>query len=250
MNALFAAALGFGITAYVMPKFRPRILRIKLCPPVAWLQASDPKTVNSVATAVSVAFKMAKSRSSPGPRTDALRQATFAVPHEIARLNKIPGSKFHLKEMGPCRDLDADRLNFIVSTTGFKPTFDVKEDTQVSLYYPSKDATKATAVFVAINAEGQIPQHGPAAPGATNLKTLIQYATALWNNHYELWTAEDPDLKNSFEPGPLHIIFSFQDKTCGGLYNQETSQFETGSPLEVVIGLVDLLDASAPRPNR
>lgn len=219
------------------------------CPPIGWLNTADLSTIKSVSAAVSVAFKMA--RSFPADRRiEALRQATFAVPNEIARLNKA-APEYSIKDIGPARELDLERADFVGNITGSKLSFDIKEDTRIFLYYPSPQTAKATAVFVAINAEPKVRElsesEGPEGLEATPAawQVLIKHTVALWQNHWALWTAEDPDmLKNYFEPGSgnVPVIFSFQDKTCGAYFDMAAGTI-TEHMLGVLIGLVNNHDA-------
>lgn len=64
-----------------------------------WALTADRQTRKEVATAVNAAFIRAR-ESAPHELNDARREATFQVPHELARLNKdVPD--FRLEDLGP-----------------------------------------------------------------------------------------------------------------------------------------------------
>lgn len=64
-----------------------------------WARKADQQTRDEVEEALALAFNKARN-SAPQRRNGALREATFEVPHELARLNSdAPG--FRLEDLGP-----------------------------------------------------------------------------------------------------------------------------------------------------
>lgn len=135
---------GFGVVSF------NRFKKGGTIPPHTWARTAEQQTREKVETILSEEFNRARN-STLHQRNDALREATFHVPHVLARLNK-DAPDFRLEDLGPMVHAKKfwDRLGEIHPSLA--PYFDCAEETRVFLYFPN-GATKATAVFVAVNAE-------------------------------------------------------------------------------------------------
>lgn len=250
------SALGAFVAGAVVARLIPRALASfrkpnGFCPPLSWFERADPGTQASVISGVSAGFKLAQSMEPAAARWDALRQATFAVPQEIARfITDAPD--FRIEEIGPCAPFSPASqviIDAIAKNTGFKPAFDIAEDTKVFLYFPNANkGQKATAAFVAINTD-QLVSKKPDSPqekdSADNqgpimrrdvlearpirndkVGTLIAFAVNLWLNQYSYWVHNKPEIiVERIAPGSLPVIFCLQDKACGCTFDQKLRQF-------------------------
>ncbi|KAL2285305.1 hypothetical protein FJTKL_08252 [Diaporthe vaccinii] len=70
--------------------------------PHTWARTVDQQTRDEVEATLAVGFNKARN-SAPHQRNDALREATFQVPHELARLNK-DAPDFKLEDLVPTID--------------------------------------------------------------------------------------------------------------------------------------------------
>lgn len=195
--------------AYYLPKlisitiFRPRSI-----PPMTWISAADRKTREDVESMVFTAFE--KARKSPIRRRDqAIREATFHVPHEVARFNSGAAPHFVLEDMGPLppfpKDWEAEM------PTKLKHPWDIGREARAFLYLPHKSA-KATAVFVAINAElqatpDQKQRRHKMHRASEDQNSLLAFGTNSWRLRYRIWADRQPDIIDRIKPGPLPVIF-------------------------------------------
>lgn len=242
---VLAACLGVAAGWWCMKRL-PRVRVIKTVvdprktPPGAWIATSDKQTIRSVMSAVTAGFKMARER--PKERQhDALREATFAVPYELAQLNK-DDPDFKLENMGPLPPLPSQGLRITKNNSDSNESFDQQKDGRIFLYFPG-GATKASAAFVAINAELSLPnptQSGmvSGAPTSPDQK-LITQASSSWIVRYMTWEAEKSDVMERIETGSFPVIFIFRDKTFGSLYDTNEKIFPELGVIDVLFGLVE-----------
>ncbi|KAK7698010.1 hypothetical protein SLS64_012999 [Diaporthe eres] len=162
-------------------------------------------------------FEMA--RRAPLQRRDqALREFSFQVPHEIARLNP-EARHFKLEDMGPMYDLKTEYR-----------AFDAAKDARAFLYFPN-GAVKATAAFVAINAEFKPPDESWRDPAIgrkgrkENIGMLVAGMLA-WDTQYPIWTGLRPDIIGRIETGELPVIISFRQIACGAIYHTESENYK------------------------
>lgn len=201
-------------------------------PPLSWVVTADPEVAGGVFSGIQAGLTLAKSRPAKF-RVKALREFVFQLPHEIARLNK-DAPKFKLEDMGPCPDW-ADMPAKQVAAL----PFNLQKDTKVFLYYPD-GAEKATAAFLVINTELNVPDGTTSFKKTQDIKVLIFIAIRSWMDTYEKWMEISPEIiKNKIEPGNLPIIFCFQNKISGSLYDQKAETFHDAGTAMVVLDLMD-----------
>lgn len=202
------------------------LVRIKTggtIPPYTWARTVDQKTRDEVEATLAVGFNMARN-SAPHQRNDALREATFQVPHELARLNK-DAPDFRLEDLGP--PVDGKKIWDRVGErfTSLVPFIDFAEEARVFLYFPN-GATKATAVFVAVNAELKYPLRKPqqstagdAVMNGAHAATEVDLLANFWGFQHNLWAQSHPAVIGLLEEMErLPVIFKFRDKAFGALY--------------------------------
>lgn len=205
---------GFAINWFVRIKTGGTI------PPHIWARTADQQTRDEVEEALAMAFNTARN-SAPQRRNDALREATFEVPHELARLNRdAPG--FRLEDLGPMVQGKKiwDRLGEL--TPIFAPFVDCAEETRVFLYFPS-GATKATAVFVAVNSELKHALHKKQPPlgvgTATRGSIEVALLVSVWRTQHRIWAQRNPAVIGRIEDVErLPVIFNFRDEAFGAMY--------------------------------
>ncbi|KAK2596452.1 hypothetical protein N8I77_013342 [Diaporthe amygdali] len=222
---LVAGSLGIA-AGILLSKFLPRIQVIfrrgsspSNPPPYSWLAASDPKTCKDVTAVVAAGFEMAN--KTPIRRRDqALREASFQVPHEVARLNP-DAQKFRLEDMGPTPAL--------FKGSKYEAPFNITREARIFLYFPN-GATKATAAFVAINAEFKFPtapRKGAIVmytPSKQNLD-MLEAGMVLWTIQHHTWASHNPDVFGRIQTGQLPVIITFREKACGSLFDTEAETF-------------------------
>ncbi|KAG6368379.1 hypothetical protein INS49_002585 [Diaporthe citri] len=192
-------------------------------PPHNWARTVDQQTRDEVEATLAVGFNMARS-SALHQRNDALREATFQVPHELARLNE-DAPDFRLEDLGPMEHAKKlwDRVG--ERFPSLAPFVDCAEEARVFLYFPN-GAAKATAVFVAVNAELKYPLHKPqqsAADGVlmngVHAANEVSLFAGFWVFQHNLWAQSHPAVIGGVEGMErLPVIFNFRDKAFGALY--------------------------------
>lgn len=205
-----------------------RVVRGGTIPPHTWARTADQQTREGVEAALAVNFDIARN-SAPHQRNDALREATFRVPHELASLNK-DAPDFRLEDLGPMVHGKMWGDRFGERFPSLAPFFvDCAEETRVFLYFPN-GATKATAVFVAVNAELGYPLHNPqCSAGSVDAVTPtsvyrpsveVALLTCAWEFQHEVWALIHPArvVDQIDEMERLPVIFNFREKAFGALY--------------------------------
>lgn len=202
------------------------LVRIKTggtIPPHTWARTVDRQTREEVEATLAVGFNMARN-SALHQRNDALREATFQVPHELARLNK-DAPDFKLEELGPMVDGKNmwDRVG--ERFPSLAPFVDCAEEARVFLYFPN-GATKATAIFVAVNAELKYPLRKPQQSATDGVfmngvraATEVSLLANFWGFQHNLWAQSHPAVIGRVEEVErLPVVFNFRDKAFGAMY--------------------------------
>ncbi|KAJ0109469.1 hypothetical protein J7T55_000394 [Diaporthe amygdali] len=203
----------------------------KAIPPHSWLRASDQRKRNDVTDIVTAGFEMAR-RTPMRRRDQALREASFQVPHEIARLNP-DAQQFRLEDMG--------LLPAFPEGSGHEPPFDMERDARAFLYFPN-GAAKATAAFVAINAEFKSPvklrKDGPVTHKASesNMK-LLNSGMLGWVVQAYHWSYYNPDVYGRIQTGQLPVIINYRQMACGSLYDIEAEMFPDPTSFSLMMSL-------------
>lgn len=228
MGGILTACCVGGLVVFGLVQFTTR----ETIPPYIWARTADKQTREEVATAVAAAFNQAR-ESAPDERNDALREATFHVPRELARLNK-DAPDFRLEDLGPMvhANLWWDRVG--VRFPSLAPWIDCGQETRVFLYFPN-GATKATAVFVAINAGMKYPLQNLGEPGEGGVirRTLgaaveVSLPVCAWQFQQYVWARVNPAVVGRIEElERLPVIFNFREKAFGAMYYKR---------LELVLG--------------
>lgn len=192
-----------------------------------------------VETILAEEFKLAYN-STPDQRNDALREATFHVPHELARLNK-DAPDFKLEDLGPMVQAKEfwDRLGEIHPSLA--PYFDCAEETRVFLYFPN-GATKATAVFVAVNAEPLRKPQPPSGVGEHARRAVeAAWSVNIWKIQHEIWARSNPAVIGRIEEMErLPVIFNFRDEAFGVMYYTRLGLILDGSMWVTPLTVTDL----------
>lgn len=196
----------------------------------------DQKERAEVVEIIAAGFEMA--RRTPLPRRDqALREASFQVPHELARLN--PDARhFRLEDLGPTPAW--------AEVEGYKPPFNLAEDARVFLYFPD-GGVKATAAFVSINADFEIKRtkHG-FLPGMFDISEqnleLIKAGMLAWTAQHLDLAANNPGLYRRIQTGQLPVIMNFHDKASGALYDTEAKTFHDPEPLTSDVAMLRIIN--------
>lgn len=208
-------------------KFLVRMKTGGTIPPHTWARTVDQQTRDEVEAALAEGFNMARN-SALHQRNDALREATFQVPHELARLNK-DAPDFRLEDLGPM--VHAKKLWDRVGERfpSLAPFVDCAEEARVFLYFPN-GANKATAVFVAVNAELKYPEDKPqqstvygafmnGARAGTEFSFQVGLLANFWRFQHSYWAQNQPAVIGQIEEMErLPVIFNFGDKAFGALY--------------------------------
>lgn len=202
---------GFGVVSF------NRFKKGGTIPPHTWARTAEQQTREEVETILSEEFNLARN-STLHQRNDALREATFHVPHELARLNK-DAPDFRLEDLGPMVHAKKfwDRLGEIHPSLA--PYFDCAEETRVFLYFPN-GATKATAVFVAVNAEPLRKPQPPSGVGEHSRRAVkAACAVNVWEAQHKIWAKINPAVIGRIEEMErLPVIFNFRDEAFGVTY--------------------------------
>lgn len=156
-------------------------------------------------------------------RHDKLREATFLVPRELARLNeKAP--QFRLEELGPIAE------GKIPWTFGFQrpgvskdgPPLDAKTETRAFLYFPN-GSPKATAVFLALNSERMYPEkakmQSPPVRDDIGLSKKPMALLTAFRIVYQDWEENRPSVIDRIvETSRLPVICNFQENVFGCIF--------------------------------
>lgn len=162
---------------------------------------------------MSMAFNMARNAPS-NQRNNKLRDATFHVPHELARLNR-EAPNFRLEDLGP---IAAGKIPWDLplqkSTDG--PPLNAKTETRAFLYFPS-GSPKATAVFLAVNSELKyLKQFDFERSGYSTKPVALLRAFRVV---YADWQRDRPGLVDRIvEVDRLRVICNFQERVFGFVY--------------------------------
>lgn len=189
-------------------------------PPHTWARTADNKTRKEVEATMSMAFNMARSAPT-NQRHDKIREATFHVPYELARLNK-EAPRFRLEDLGP---LAQGRLPWMSGPFGSLnkdgPPLNAKTETRAFLYFPN-GSPKATAVFLAVNSELMYPFKAEMqCPTAENVlytrkpaALLVAFAVV-----YDDWEQNRPSVTDRIvETSRLPVICNFQENVFGCIF--------------------------------
>lgn len=166
-------------------------------------------------------------------RDQALREFSFQVPHEIARLNP-DAQQFRLEDMGPMYDLKTEHR-----------VFDATKNARAFLYFPD-GAVKATAAFVAINAEFKPPNETWLDPAIgrkgkeENIGLLVAGMLA-WLTQYSIWAGGlRPDIIGRIETGELPVIISFRQMACGSIYHIGSENYKEPASTGLMMDLTKI----------
>lgn len=190
------------------------------------MSSLDQKTFYEVTGIISAGFEMAH-KAPKQRRQQALREATFQAPHEVARV--IPGAApdSRLEDMGPVPSV-SEEWEGMRDTALFR-TFDITREGRVFLYFPD-GTSKATAAFVAINAEifppeWTILERFAVTEFSKEQESLALAAVCGWQKRYMTWEDENPHVVDRIERGKLPVIFIFREMASSALYDTEAVEF-------------------------
>lgn len=232
----FGALGGILVTLLLLRKlaFKARVPRVQIPPPLSWYLHADHKTSQDVADMINTAFVMAR-KTPIKHRIQALREASFHVPLELARITTRAAPHYRLEDMGAMISLPRGWQ----AETPTKPTVpDLAREARVFLYFPDKSA-RANAAIVAINAEFLAPQPEDRKPvraqASEHQKFLLQVATAGMKLRWKTWRDSHPQVLGRIEPGQLPVVFCFRDMASGCLYDPIADEFlNYGESLQMV----------------
>lgn len=189
-------------------------------PPHTWARTADNKTRKEVEATMSMAFNMA--RSAPvNQRHKKIREATFHVPHELARLNK-EASRFRLEDLGPLAQGKLPWVTRARSVSKDGPPLNAKTETRVFLYFPN-NSPKATAIFLAVNSELMYPrkalmQSPPVEDAVAFSRKPISLLAAL-AVVYDDWEQNRPSVTDRIVlTSRLPVICNFQENVFGCIF--------------------------------
>jgi hypothetical protein len=179
-----------------------------IIPPHTWAHTADRRTRNDVEATLAKDFNMVRSYN-------ALRQATFHVPQELARLNK-DAPDFRLEKLGPIVP---------ANVAGLATSVDCGKETRVFLYFPN-GATKAIAIFVAVNGELDCSMHKMLRSGAVDaVMDGVHGATeaclliSTWDAQHKIWARSHPAVIDRIEQlERLPVMFNFREENFGVMY--------------------------------
>lgn len=195
-------------------------------PPRSWMAAADRKTFRDVMGIITAGFDMAR-KAPMRRRHQALREASFQAPHEVARLNSGAAPNFRLEDMGPVPSLPKIFEDRFRSKMGYP--FNINKEARVFLYFPN-GATKATAAFVAVNAEIFPPEWSESQRFeiqklSAQQEYLVKMALVTWTISYMTWVEYHPHVLDRIESGQLPIIFNLRERASGCLYDTKAEEF-------------------------
>ncbi|KAL1875815.1 hypothetical protein Daus18300_003006 [Diaporthe australafricana] len=239
-DAIAAACLGVAggilLTRFLLKRPPPVILDEGLVirsipehvPPLSWKLVANEKTIEDVSAIITACFRMA-SKAPKHSRDQAYREASFQVPHELARLSPDAPS-FRVEDMGPLSSLRKTRQE--LESEGrlhIDSPFNMEKDARVFLYFLN-DSTQATAAFLAINAEfaplEQVPTQGINEFDLTEDQLrLLGVAMKIWFCQNVDWVRRHDDVLHRIGPTDLPVIFSFRGNACGSLWESYSASF-------------------------
>lgn len=188
---------------------------------------ADQNTRDDVEAIISAGFEMA-SKAPIRRRDQAFREASFQVPYELPRLNAA-APRFRIEDMGPMPPLKKTWKEIGEIGMHIPAPFDVEKEARVFLYFPN-DAPRATAAFLAINADFR-PVEYKNAQGQVSYRThedhlrLFMIATTIWICQTINWRRHRPHILDRVEPGQLPVIMSFREWACGSLWDTRAEMF-------------------------
>lgn len=206
-------------------------------PPIPWWQDADKKARQDVEETVTTSFAMA-SKTPEQHRDQAYREASFRVPHEIARLNP-DAPQFRLEDMGS--------LSVVVNMTKYleeagvheKPPFHIERDARVFWYFPNDSATaRATAAFLAVNAEFTPQKESFMLNRTYDQERLWKTALIIWQRHNMQCATLNPDILDRIGPQRLPVIITFRGEACGVVWDSYRSTFLDTDGLRIGVNLI------------
>lgn len=174
---------------------------------------------------MSLAFNMAR-KAPVKQRNKRIREATFHVPHELARLNKR-APDFRIEDLGP---LAPGWIPWETLMGKDGPPLNAKTDTRAFLYFPER-SSKATAIFLAINSELRFPtrplaESPPAYDKSTRYSTKPVALGRAFRVMYNEWKVQRPTVTGHFEHmGRLPVICNFQEYAYGYIYYPKSGMY-------------------------
>ncbi|KAG8161951.1 hypothetical protein KVR01_007716 [Diaporthe batatas] len=190
-------------------------------PPISWVRSCDQKTRHEVATIVTAGFDMAM-RKPTRLRDQAYREASFQVPHEIARLNTA-APRFKIEEMAPLTCVRKELGRLRRGDPDLEFSFDIEKDAQLFLYFPN-DSPKAAAAFLAINTKFDTRVRNSEVPPTDEQARLLAYGMALFKLQCRHWADKRPEILRRIGPALLPVIISFRGTACGLLYDMRSGR--------------------------
>lgn len=189
-------------------------------PPHTWARTAHQKMRNEVEATMSMAFNMA--RSAPENQRHAkLREATFHVPHQLARLNK-EAPRFRLEDLGPMAQGKLPWTTSIRSPSRDGPPLDAKTETRAFLYFPD-GSPRATAVFLAVNSDLMYPikaeMQSPPVESAVAWSRKPNILMAAFGIVYADWEKNRPGVTDRIvETSRLPVICNFRENVFGCIF--------------------------------
>lgn len=216
-NILIGCLAVLGLTAGTVGFIR-HLTGYSTLAPHTWARHAKEQTRNEVEMTMSVAFNMA--RNAPMNRQNQyLRDATFQVPRELARLNS-EAPDFRLEDLGPMAPGKlplAWDVGFFHKSTTERPLLDAKTETRAFLYFPN-GSPKATAVFLAVNSELRYPVQAGVQYQSSDSGKAIALLQA-FRIVYQDWQRNRPSLVGRIvEVNRLPVICNFREHVLGSLY--------------------------------
>lgn len=192
----------------------------------SWISSVDQKTSHEVRDIVSAGFEMAR-KTPKKRRQKALREATFQAPYEVATVIPGAGPDSRLEDMGPMPSIMEEWA--VIRDPGLLHAFDITREGRVFLYFPD-GTSKATAAFVAINAEifppeWTIVERFAVKEFSEDQESLVTSAVCAWVKRYMTWEDEHPQIIDRIEKGKLPVIFNFRELASSALYDTEANKF-------------------------
>lgn len=124
--------------------------------------------------------------------------------------------------------------------------FDAEKNARVFLYFPN-GAAKATAAFVAINAEFKPPDETWRDPAIArkgkeeNLRMIAAGMTA-WYMRYLIWAELRPDIVGRIQSGELPVIINFRHVAYGSTYHFESEMYKEPASAALMMDLTKIAE--------
>lgn len=240
-TCLALAGCGVLLARFISKRLRVVVTRVggpaplatSLVPPFSWIGPRSEKTLRSVMAIVTAGFEMASNRPIR-LRDQAYREASFQVPHEVARLSPGAPGGGRVQEMAPlsiAREWQEETTKGAGQGggEGLKPPFNIEREARVFLHFP-KGSDRATVAFLAINADfGPSPMREEARvvrKRSNKQQTrLMNAAKAVWKCQYAQWVRLRPDIVRRIEPDELPLIITFRGTVWGMLWDTRGKTF-------------------------